>query len=250
MIADKSGSTFDSLLFEIVRDCGWESFPPTEKLRAMARISGPGEIARLIADLDRLDDADLFDDAGDMADEYWRLRTTYSNVLAMIGEPAVDPLLSALGSNNPQTRAYAARALGYIRTPRAVEPIIALVAAEPAHRAEFNLIHALGMLRDERAVDVLLSMLRIPEDVQNRWMTIGSAAMSLAMIGAERAIDPMTELLARDPEWRVRHDVVRALAFMKHPRARQALRLAEHDVDERVRSVVPRRRWWHKLFGR
>ena len=116
-------ASFNTILAEIKRDCGWEQIP-YDKVSALAKVSGPAEVDHLISELDALDDADLVGDAGDMADEYWRLRTAYSQALAEVGEPAIEPLLRALGREKPDTRAGAARALGLIGTPRAFDPIV------------------------------------------------------------------------------------------------------------------------------
>src|SRR5262245_61677892 len=122
-------ASFRDLLAEIQRDCGWEHIP-YDKISALARLCGPTEVDHLIRELDTLNDADLVDDAGDTGDEYWRLRSAYSQALAEVGEVAVEPLLRALDSENAKTRAHAARALGRIGTPRALRPIITLLATE------------------------------------------------------------------------------------------------------------------------
>jgi HEAT repeat protein len=44
--------------------------------------------------------------------------------LSMIGEPAVNPLISALKDKDSYVREYAAEALGLIKNPRAIEPLI------------------------------------------------------------------------------------------------------------------------------
>src|SRR5437867_5567440 len=138
-------ASFNTILAEIKRDCGWEQIP-YDKVSALAEVSGPAEVDHLISELDALDDADLVGDAGDMADEYWRLRTAYSQALAEVGEPAIEPLLRALGREKPDTRAGAARALGLIGTPRAFDPIVTLLAEEREETIRMMLIEALGRL--------------------------------------------------------------------------------------------------------
>lgn len=88
---------FDILLAEITAECGFEGLP-VDKVSELATLCGPAEIAILIARLDRLDNADLIDDAGDVGDEYWRLRMAYSQALGEVGQLAVEPLLKALAS--------------------------------------------------------------------------------------------------------------------------------------------------------
>ena len=224
---------FRTILAEIKRDCGWEQIP-YDKISALAKISGPAEVAHLIAELDKLDDADLEGDAGDMADEYWRLRIAYSQALAEVGEPAVEPLLRALGSANPETRGCAANALGRIGTPRAFDPIVALLVAEPED-TNMVFLSALGHLRDARAVPILLPFLKAPEQVNRGWV-VRTAANALGRIGTEEVIGPLAEVLANDPDWFARLGAAEGLRQIRHPSAKEALRRAAKDEDARVRA--------------
>jgi HEAT repeat protein len=227
-------ASFNNLLAEIQRDCGWEHIP-YDKISALVRLCGPAEVDHLIRELDALDDADLVDDAGDIGDEYWRLRTAYSQALAEVGEIAIEPLLRALGSENSKTRAYAAKALGRIGTKQAFSPIMARLATETDDVIRMSLIEALGELRDERAVPVLLPYLKPPEQVNRGWI-IRIAANALGSIGGESVIGPMAEVLASDPDWFARLGAAEGLRKMRYPSAAAALRLALKDEDARVRA--------------
>jgi HEAT repeat protein len=224
------------LIAEIQRDCAREHIP-YKKTSALARVCGAAEIESLVRALDALDDADLVDDAGDMNDEYWRLRTAYSQALAEIGEPAIEPLLGALASANPQTRAYAARALGLIGAPQAFEPIVGLLAREPVDSTRLSLIEALGALRDSRAVPILLAHLQAPEQANRGW-TVRLAANALGTIGGEEVIGPLSEVLASDPDWFARLGAAEGLRKVRHPLAAKALRHAMKDEDARVRAAA------------
>jgi hypothetical protein len=79
-------ASFSDVLAEIQRDCGWEHIP-CDKISALARLCGPAEVDHLIRELDALDDADLVDDAGDVGDEYWRLRSAYSQTSMICTRP-------------------------------------------------------------------------------------------------------------------------------------------------------------------
>jgi HEAT repeat protein len=226
--------SFSVILTEIKRDCGWETIP-YGKVSALARLCGPAEVERLIRELDALDNADLEDDAGDVGDEYWRLRTACSQALAEVGEPAVEPLLRALGSRNPQTRAYAGRALGLIGDPRAFDPIVALLAEESDDTIQRSLIGALGKLRDERAVAVLLPYLKTPPQLNRGWM-IRIAAGALGGIGSEAVIEPLAEVLTTDRDWFARLGAAEGLRKIPHPLATEALREGLKDEDARVRA--------------
>jgi HEAT repeat protein len=223
---------FRAILAEIQQDCGWEQIP-YDKIAALARLCGPAEVDHLIDTLDGLDDVDLWDDAGDMGDEYWRLRIAYSQTLAGVGESAVEPLLHALSRENPKTRVYAARALGLIGTPRAFEPIVTLLAQETDAPLRIPLIEVLGQLRDERAVAVLLPYLTAAERANRGWI-VRMAANALGQLGSEAVIGPLAEVLAADADWFARLGAAEGLRKMQHPRAVDALRSALGDGDSRV----------------
>jgi HEAT repeat protein len=227
--------TFGAILDEIKRGCSWEHVP-YEKVSALARLCGPAEIDRLISELGALDDADLVNDPGDLGDEYWRLRTAYSQALAEVGEPAIKPLLQALRSVNLRTRQYAARALGLIGNQQAFRPLVAMLAEESEDLIRLSLIEALGRLRNEQAVETLLPHLKAPAEVQNRGWIIRMTANALGDIGTEAVIGPMAEVLASDPDWFARLGAAEGLRKIRHPLAAEALRRGLTDEDARVRT--------------
>lgn len=231
-------AAFSEILAEIKRDCGWEHIP-YDKISALACMCGPRDVEQLIQELDSLNDHDLEDDAGDIGDEYWRLRTAFSQVLAEVGEPAVQPLLQALGSSNPKTRAYVARALGLIGAPGTVGPLVTRLAQEADDAIRMSLIEALGALRDERAVEVLLPYLKWPGQMNRGWI-IRVAANALGAIGSESVIGPLAEVLAADPDWFARLGAAEGLRKIRHPVAAESLRKASMDEDARVRAEAAR----------
>jgi HEAT repeat protein len=225
---------FSDLLAEIQRDCAWEHIP-YDKMSALAHLCGSTEVDRVIRELDALDNADLVDDAGDVGDEYWRLRTAYSQVLAEVGEIAIDPLLRALGSENPETRGYAARALGKIGNSRAFSPIVDLLAADTVGGTRLLLIEALGELRDDRAVSILLPYLKAREQLNRGWI-IRIAANALGKIGSDSVIEPLAEVLDSDSDWFARLGAAEGLRMVRHPSAAAALLRALKDADSRVQK--------------
>jgi HEAT repeat protein len=227
-------SRFDTLLTEILHDCGLE-WVPHDKISVLAQLCGTAEVVILLQELDSLDDTDIEDEPDDMRDEYCRCRQALSQALAEVGEPAVEPLLQTLSSPNPQTRGYVARALGRIGAKRAFEPIAALLLREEDTLMKLALIEALGDLRDERAVDLLLPFLHAPAQ-QNRGWIVRLAAQALGKIGTERVIQPLVELLSSHPDWFARWGAAEGLRMLTDPRAVQALRTALADTDARVRQ--------------
>lgn len=228
--------SFKTILDEIKRDCAWEQLP-YDKISALAEVCGSVEVEHLIQELDALDDADLVDDAGDMEDEYLRLRLSYSQTLAAVGAPAIEPLLKALGSGNPKTRGYAARALGLIGNPCAFGSIVTLLSNESDNLIRMHLIETLGNLRDERGVEVLLPFLKVPEQANRGWL-IRMTANALGELGGEGVISPLAEVLLTDPDWFARLGAAEGLRKISHPLATKALRQALNDEDARVRAEV------------
>lgn len=226
-------TSFDELLAEIRRDCGWEQMPES-KLPRLAQLCGPDEIRRLIAALDALDEEDIADDAGDMADEYALLRASYTRVLALSGEQAAEPLLRALSSRNPATWACAARALGQLREPRAFEAISALLAQAGDVGERLPFVQALGTLGDSRGFEVLLPLLKAPAQLNRGWL-IRVTAEALGRLGPV-AIAPLAEVLQSESDWFARLGAAEGLALIADARALAALEAAQNDSDGRVRQ--------------
>src|SRR5262249_46268351 len=152
--------TFQSLLDHIEGMCEWGCIP-RGKVSELARISGRNEAATLIQVMDRLRDAELEDDPGDINDYQCCLREACEQALVEIGERALGPLLDALRSANPHTRGRAAMALGRIGAKQAFGPIVALLGGEENDIFQIYLIRAIGDLRDVRGIEVLLPYLRV-----------------------------------------------------------------------------------------
>jgi len=229
--------TFEQLLEEIHKKLAWESIPADETIAEIARICGPAEIDLLIQELEDLDDADIADQNCDVWDDYCRHRRTLSRILGQIGEPAVDPLLRVLQSTNPQTRHYAAAALGVIGAIRAFEPIVRAAALETDNFNRVSVLSALGGLGDQRAIAVLLPYLQVREQ-RNRGWIIRLAAKALGGIGNEQVVQSLAEILGNDPDWFARLGAVEGLEQSCHQQSTEALTLALNDVDYRVRDAA------------
>jgi HEAT repeat protein len=84
--------------------------------------------------------------------------------LGKLGNPAVEPLITALSDNDWRVREKIATALGALGDERAVEPLVSLLKVEPvfdkdvASRAKRQVIESLGKLGDA-AVEPLISAL-------------------------------------------------------------------------------------------
>ena len=135
--------------------------------------------------------ASLYEDYDDYAE--WEMKSSVSAALGMLGEPAVDPLIRVLRTSGKQVVTHwIIRALGITRDKRAVEPIISALylGRFPNAAAE-----ALGMLRDKRAVPYLMPLLYAEDRLLQ-----GTAASALNYIADKSAVRPLIEALrARDP---------------------------------------------------
>ena len=172
----------------------------------------------------------------DSALHYWTARS-----LGKMGTPGVDALTRALSYGNAGG-VEAAKALGEIKDPRAVEALIdalkieygkevlrneaieALVkigppAVEPLisllgderEDVRIHAVKALGWIKDSRAVDPLIQALN-----DDNYYLRREAAHSLGEIGDERAVEPLRALMNKKDEDPDIQDVAkRALESMK-----------------------------------
>jgi HEAT repeat protein len=99
--------------------------------------------------------------------------------LEKIGEPAMEPLIALLSESQPQVRAYAAEALGSMKSERVISPLIALLDDNDSYVRR-------------------------------------TAAASLGRTGSYQAIEPLVGAL-HDPARNVASTAARALAKIKHP---------------------------------
>jgi HEAT repeat protein len=171
-------------------------------------------------------------------------RERAGEVLAGLGEIAVENATVGLSSQSAPERVASARALGLLRTHQAVEPLVARlddgesevrVAAARAlgeiggsaalqalreHAATTDptlravVATALGSFRDPATVPTLINLLK---DLDPEVRT--AAAEALGRIGDTRAIEPLRELRG-DPDPRTQHAVVGALRRTGKPAVR------------------------------
>ena len=223
---------FERHLREIAQACAEERID-RPRIAALAPTCGPAEVDLVLARLDGLDDDDLKNDAGDVADYYWRLRTCYAELLAQVGERAVGQLIDALQSPNPRARAHVAQALGTIGAARAFGPLVAALGREADESASVSFLEALGHLRHPAAFDVLLPYLDRHDS--NGWYA-RVAAGALGRLGDPRAVAPLARLLRTSDDWFTRLGAVEGLRHLNQPAAADALREATHDTDPRVQQ--------------
>jgi len=95
---------------------------------------------------------------GAFKDESWLVRLNVREALLQIGEPTVEPLITALKDKNSHARWQAAWAIGRIKTEKAIKPLIEALA-------------------------------------DSDWMVRDEAAVALTKINSEKVIEPLSDAL-------------------------------------------------------
>lgn len=135
-----------------------------------------------------------------------------------LAEPGA-PLVVGLGAEPAQpdradgdVRAAAAEALGWAKSPDAVEPLIERLA-DPNNQTRINAMYALGKIGDQRAVQPLLAIVR-----EGKMGSTGQAALALGMIGGAEAGSALVDLLkGANPE--TQFSILCTLTYMQNPLA-------------------------------
>ena len=97
----------------------------------------------------------LLADPTDPAARVWAAR-----VLGRIGDPrAVDELIGRLQDRDDRLRMTAAEALGMLGDPRALQPIVRAILRDPAPQVRAHAAGAVARIEGERAVDILVAAL-------------------------------------------------------------------------------------------
>ena len=135
---------------------------------------------------------------------------------AIADERVVDPLMSALLSEDWVVRMHASRAIGRLASPQAVDTLVLLLQDKvPAVRDEaMAALKAIG----EHAVIPLLTALKDKD-----WRVRLKATEALGGLGSKTAVQSLLEIVQRDPDTAVRQDAIRALGNIGDPSATELL---------------------------
>ena len=169
-------------------------------------------------------------------------------ILTQIGESGIPALLQGLNDDSPYIRKGAAAVLGHIGDKRAVEPLFALLK-DPESGVREATVYALGLIGDKRATGPLTQMLNnstypVPADdiiwalgkikdetavnvvlarlTDENAVIRARAAIALGEIGAVTAINSLIEAL-QDEERIVRSSALQALGMIEDEGAILAL---------------------------
>lgn len=131
-----------------------------------------------------------------------------ADTLHAFGRPAVEPLLGVLanvrGTYSDNAIDVAARVLGMLRAPEAVEPLTELLGRSD-FRVRLNAVRALGQIGDHGTGDVIARLAGDPA-----WEVRNVVMQALGKLRAERHIALLTAGL-RDTSWWVRFSAAQAL---------------------------------------
>jgi HEAT repeat protein len=181
--------------------------------------------------------------------------------LKAIGKPAVEPLTAFLRDDNPYICMVVIKLLGDIGDSLAVGHLIGVMKHFASWQFRYEAADALGKIKDPRIVGPLLEALndrnkRVREAAAKSLKEVGEPAVEpliaslreenqdvcfkaivlLGEIGDTRAIEPLVGVLKNFELWAMRFEAARALGMIKDPRAIGPLTEALYDKDEYVRE--------------
>lgn len=127
-----------------------------------------------------------------------------SDILATLGEAAVDPLLGEVPKLPAIARVPAIDILGRLRSPKAV-PLLEQLLQDPDENARARAAHSLGVIGDPRAAPSLVDAL-----ADTGWPVRAMAAKALGMLPGSIGVTELQTALG-DREWWVRSNAALAL---------------------------------------
>ena len=184
---------------------------------------GPPDVNKLIRDHDvkGLVRA-LSYKSGSMNEEHFTIRKAAAQALGGMGDAAViAPLAAALGDCRFEVGTAAMNALVVFGASSL--PTLIPVLKDPNDFARRLACEALGCIRDPRAVEPLIYALR-----DSKPEVRAGAANALAEIGDSRAVEPLMVLLGKETTEGVRVAFAKALGELRDPRAVEILRWLLH----------------------
>ena len=184
------------------------------------------EIALGLMDIDLM----KYFKAGPVRAAPWRI-SLLIDLSVMKKDPAI--CIELLKDKKADVRSSATRALGEIKSPEAVQPLLRLLKAEDAV-VRSSAAEALGGIKSPEAVQLLLGRLKDKD-----WDVRSSAAEALGDIKAPEAVQPLIGLLKdKDEDAGVRASAAQALGEIKSPEAVQPLLRLLKDKDWGVRYAA------------
>lgn len=170
-----------------------------------------------------------------LRDDEWNVREATEDALAMIGSPAVEPLIKAL--REYQTRRYVIKILGRIKDERVLDPLFVQLRNEEFKDDATAALVEVGLPAVERLTAVLNDKDR---NVRKH------AVLALGAIGLPEAVDVLIEA-TQDEEWEVRMAAIAGLDQIGDVRGKPAVKALMKDPDFAVQFRAERIIWgWKK----
>ena len=157
-------------------------------------------------------------------------------VLAKLGQPAVEPLIHALGDKNSIVRSNAIEALGVIGDIRAEGPLLTTLIEDKDVTVRQRSAEALGRLGDSRSLKSLTAAL---SDRRSKVQESAREAIQEIIYDMKdkHELTPLHVCL-KNSESVVRRMAAEALLELKDPRSVDALIAALNDTDAQVQRLV------------
>lgn len=143
-----------------------------------------------------------------------------ADILAGLGQAAVEPLLQEFPRLPAQARVAAIDILGRLRSPEAV-PLLVTLLADADENARARAANSLGVIGDPRAAKDLMRALEDPA-----WPVRAMAAKAIGLLAGAEGIAALEKALA-DREWWVRSNAADALRQKGEPGHRALVRLLD-----------------------
>ena len=166
--------------------------------------------------------------ARSLRDGDWQVREAAVEALAMVGSPAVDPLIKQL--RDWDIRKYAIRALGKIKDERVLDPLLAQLRSDEFKEDATEALVELG----QPAVEKLVAALKDKDENVRK-----QAVIALGRIKDSGAVEALIERL-QDKDWFIRLTAAAALETIGDERGREAIKPLLQDPDLVVKMRVER----------
>jgi HEAT repeat protein len=147
------------------------------------------------------------------------------------GKERPDVLIGALNHESPAVRRISAKALGIIKEPGALKPLINALLTDREKSVAINAAEALGEIGDANAVDALISTLQN----EDKWAVFGAAMKALGKLKDSRALGAIAHILENGSYWD-RATAAESLGALGDSKAVEPLIAAyKNDKDENVK---------------
>ncbi len=149
----------------------------------------------------------------------------------------LNKLIKELTNPDKSVREAAAKELGKIGDPRAVEPLIAAIKSRFLEKESVRkaIVMALGQIGNERAVKYLIQTL----ENEYEWDVHEVIVKALCRIDDARVVEPLVAIQRDTWDKSLFNEAAKALRKLKDPRAAEPLNTFDNDRKQDVALVIP-----------